>query len=171
MRGAVRSALRGLTSKCIAWRWLPNLSRPARPSEPGWDAPGGAGGGGALRAYVRGPTVGAACGAHEQNLQVGWREVRGAAGSDGASSDGAGSDETETDEAETEETGSDEAETDGAGAVEPVFLDCFLQFRHPGLPAEARRGMLRSYWDHVGVMRGCCWNAARMLLGGAALPL
>ena len=56
--------------------------------EPGWDAPGGAGGGGALRAYVRGATCGASCGAHAQNLQVGWRQVH--AGGDGGGDGGDG---------------------------------------------------------------------------------
>ncbi|KAJ1636701.1 hypothetical protein T492DRAFT_957853 [Pavlovales sp. CCMP2436] len=68
-------------------------------SDEGWDEPGGAGAGGALRAYVRsgsrdavtgGPAAGVACGAHEGNLQVGWRRT-------------------------------------DRGGEEPVFLDCWLQ--------------------------------------------
>ena len=89
--------------------WLVYLSEPGW-DEPGWDAPGGAGGGGALRAYVRGETGGAACGAHAQNLQVGWREVSSHAAGGGGAGD------------------------EPAGFVEPVFLDCFLRVRHPGLP-------------------------------------
>ena len=43
--------------------------------EPGWDEEGEAGAGGALRAFVREGAAGSsACGAHEQNLQVGWLE-------------------------------------------------------------------------------------------------
>ena len=85
--------------------------------EPGWDAPGGAGGGGALRAYVRGATCGAPCGAHAQNLQVGWRQVHAGGGGDGGGGGG----------------GDGGGGVDGV-AVEPVFLDCFLRTAHPGLP-------------------------------------
>ena len=56
--------------------WLAYLS------EPGWDTAEGGGSGGALRAYVRDgvcPTS-VPCGAHEGNLQVGWREREGGSG-------------------------------------------------------------------------------------------
>ena len=59
---------------------------------------------------MRGETAGAACGAHAQNLQVGWREVSSHAAGGGGAGD------------------------EPAGFVEPVFLDCFLRVRHPGLP-------------------------------------
>lgn len=44
-------------------------------SDDGWDQPGGAGAGGGLRAYARAApsAVGAACGANDGDLQVGWR--------------------------------------------------------------------------------------------------
>ena len=61
---------------------------------------------------MRGETAGAACGAHAQNLQVGWREVHPGGGDGGGGGGDGGS----------------------ADSVEPVFLDCFLRVRHPGLP-------------------------------------
>ena len=42
-------------------------------SDDGWDAPGGSGRGGAMRAYPRADAT-APCGAHDGNLQVGWLE-------------------------------------------------------------------------------------------------